>query len=71
MKITIEIDMRQKGAKALLEFIKSLPFIKIVNTDKSKDNKTLKEFRQALREVKNAQENNTNLIDAKKLIDEL
>ena len=71
MRITIEIDTRQKAAKAFLEYIKALPFIKILNTNQNKEDKILSEFRQALNEVKDAKNNNTNLIDAKKLIDEL
>ena len=69
MRIVIEIDTRQKAAKTFLEFIKSLPFVKIVS--EPKEDKVLAEFREAIREVKNAQKNNKNLIDAKTLIDEL
>ena len=69
MRIVIEIDTRQKAAKTFLEFIKSLPFIKIVS--EAKEDKTLTEFRQAIKEVKNAQKNNSNLIDAKTLLNEL
>ena len=42
MRITIEIDTRQKAAKAFLEFIKSLPFVKFIDTDEYKPNKTTK-----------------------------
>lgn len=36
MEITIKIDQRNKQAKALLEYIKTLPFVEIQNKDDEK-----------------------------------
>lgn len=47
MKITIEIDNRQKAVKLFLDFISSLPYVKKIEMEKQPNSDTIKAIQEA------------------------
>lgn len=64
MEITIKIDQRKKEAKALLEYLKNLPFVEIA-AEKPRYNI---ETENAIREVKEGEVATTNLSELRKIM---
>lgn len=64
MEITIKFDQRKKETKALLDYLKSLPYIEVV-TNKPRYNA---ETEKAIFDVKKGKTEKTNLTELRKLM---
>lgn len=62
MEITIKFDQRKKEAKALLEYLKSLPYLKLESSTKYYNIITEK----AIKDAQNKKSTSINLIDFRK-----
>lgn len=64
MEVIIKFDQRKKETKALLEYLKNLPYIE-VSSNKSRYNA---ETEKAILEVKNGKTEKTSLTELRKLM---
>jgi hypothetical protein len=62
MEFTIKIDPRKKEAKALLDYLKNLPFVEL-ELEKPRYNA---ETEKAIQEVRTGKSQPTNLVDLRK-----